>query len=84
MAELGIESPMDYFRHPLQLINVRRGRRKDMVEAGADDGKNERPNDATPHVGRIPAPPRRIVHPLLFDDGVCLQSLAQDGSAFLV
>ncbi|MDX1688676.1 MAG: prolipoprotein diacylglyceryl transferase [Candidatus Promineifilaceae bacterium] len=25
MAELGIESPMDYFRHPLQLINVRRG-----------------------------------------------------------
>lgn len=25
MAELGIESPMDYFRHPLQLINLRRG-----------------------------------------------------------
>ena len=25
MAELGIESPLDYFQHPLQLINVRRG-----------------------------------------------------------
>lgn len=25
MAELGIESPMDYFRHPLQLINLRAG-----------------------------------------------------------
>ena len=25
MAELGIESPMDYFRHPLQLVNLRAG-----------------------------------------------------------
>jgi len=25
MAEVGINSPLDYFRHPLQLVNIRRG-----------------------------------------------------------